>query len=122
MIATGPVNRYLRVVPLRVSPGHRPPSGPAIQRGKKLLCVIGERPLGRSATRITRNALHSRIAASAQAQTSAPAPVRSAACARPAERLRKLPAQRSRTGARRRGSVLASLDMNEGPPERALEG
>ena len=59
------MNRYFSAVELRVSPGSSPPSGPAIQCGKKPVWVVALNRLGRSAATTTIIAAQSTIAASA---------------------------------------------------------
>src|SRR5664280_2904213 len=74
--------------------------------------------LGRLAAISTTNALQRTIASRQAAPTQLLSPLRASAPARP----RRSPclALGLPTGASRRGSVLASLDMREGPPKRAL--
>ena len=59
------MNRYFSAVALRVSPGNSPPSGPAIQCGKKPVWVVAENRLGRSAATTTTSTAQSTIASSA---------------------------------------------------------
>src|SRR5271166_46713 len=130
MTASAPVNRYLRVVPLRVSPGHSPPSGPAIQWGKKLACVVGDRMLGRSAAITTTSALQATMISRAATPIRTCVLARESTLARPPGSSRRSAARGSPIGVSRRGNVLASLDMREGllgapqtaegPPKRAL--
>src|SRR2546423_15016943 len=64
MTTIEPEKRQRSAVVLRVSPGHSPPAGPAIQPGKKFVCVVGERMLGRFAAITTMNAQPTAIATS----------------------------------------------------------
>ena len=70
MATTAPVNQYLSVVVLCVSPGQIPPSGPAIQCGRKFVWVVGDRMLGRSAAMITIKTLQAMMTVSATAPAS----------------------------------------------------
>src|SRR5271166_5032976 len=112
MSARPAVNMYLRVSPSLGIPGHSPPSGPAIQRGKKSTWVVGERPLGRSAAITTSSRLSPTIEPSAIAPTQAALPAPASA---PARRLSDPPrraASSSPRGASRSGSVVASPCMS----------
>jgi hypothetical protein len=70
MATTAPVNQYLSVVVLWVNPGQIPPRGPAIQRGRKFVWVVGERMLGRSDAMTTIRTLQAMITLSARAPIS----------------------------------------------------
>ncbi len=119
MTTIAPENRYFRVEPLRVRPGHSPPSGPAIQDGKKLACVVGDRMLGRSAAITTISTLQATISSRTSAPMRASVRVAASASAGLPESPRSCESLAAPTGVSRRGSVLASLDMRRGPPKRA---
>ena len=118
MTTIEPEKRQRSAVVLRGSPGHSPPAGPAIQPGKKFVCVVGERMLGRFAAITTMNAQPTAIATSEASASHCAALKRASTAA--GERRARLPV-RSSSAVSRRGSVLASLDMREGPPRRALK-
>src|SRR5277367_1642775 len=132
MATIAPVNRYLRVVPLLVKPGSIPPSGPAIQPGKKPVWVVGAIALGRFAATSTTKMLIARIAPSDSAPTSSPVSRRACVPARRRHGQIEAPADGVSPAARPRGMVVASPGMlsrrhdirsghAEGPRERALE-
>ncbi len=101
-----PVNRYLRAVELRVIHGSSPPSGPAIQPGKKPVWVVAENRLGRFA------ASHDQE----QAAKHAAAPARMPRCGSRGEPSpgRGRPAARARRRRAGRGPVAGRLDRREG--------
>ena len=85
-----------------VAPGSSPPSGPAIQPGKKPSCVIGESRLGRFAAIATRTSEMSSIAPSAIAAARRPGGAM--------ERMRPVQAARSRAaGTGRQGTCVCDI-------------
>src|SRR5438067_11922544 len=76
--------------------------------------------LGRFAAIRTTNALQARITSRHATPIHARSAGRAITPARPRRSLRLSPAHLLPAGVSCRGSVLASLDMREGPPERAL--
>src|ERR1700678_1515167 len=132
MATIAPVNRYLRVVALLVKPGSIPPSGPAIQPGKKPVWVVGAMTLGRFAATSTTKMLRARIAASDSAPTKTPASRRALVPSRRRHGQLEAPADGASPAPRPRGMVVASPGMlsrrhdirsghAEGPRVRALE-
>src|SRR5438270_5200649 len=100
---------YLSAVEPLVNPGQSPPSGPAIQCGKKFECVVGESRLGRLAATTTSSRLPATTSSSATAARRVSVRARATAPAlRRSRQRRESPTSRSPSPA---GSVDASLDI-----------
>src|SRR2546430_14576941 len=106
MTTIEPEKRQRSAVVLRVSPGHSPPAGPAIQPGKKFVCVVGERMLGRFAAITTINAQPTAIATSEASASHCAALKRASTAAGQRRGPGPLPAA---SPAGRGGGVLAAL-------------
>src|SRR2546430_16394597 len=118
MTTIEPEKRQRSAVVLRVSPGHSPPAGPAIQPGKKFVCVVGERMLGRFAAITTMNAQPTAIATSEASASHCAAlkRARTAAGGRPG----RGPPPPSSAVVRGGGGVSA-VHLRGGPPWRGPE-